>query len=169
MIRNKSGFTFTELMTVLGIIAIASAIAVPNFISWIPKRKLGIASREMLSAMETARMRAVRERSNVIIQFPDNSNYMVWVDNGAGVGGAANDGVRNGTEPLIRNGSVPAGITITSANFSGNTSFLFDRRGFPLDLFGNPTNGQVRITNPKDGDFRDVNLSFGGNVSISRP
>jgi prepilin-type N-terminal cleavage/methylation domain-containing protein len=31
MIRNKSGFTMTELMVVLGIIAIASAIAVPNF------------------------------------------------------------------------------------------------------------------------------------------
>ena len=158
----------TELMMVIGVIAIASAIAVPNFISWIPKRKLGVASRDVLGALETARMHAVRSRSNAVIQFPNNTDYMIWVDNGEG-GGSANDGVRNGTEQIIRNASMPAGITITSADFSGGTGFIFDSRGFPLDMGGNPTNGQVRITNPKDGDFRDVNLSFGGNVSITKP
>jgi type IV fimbrial biogenesis protein FimT len=168
MIRNKSGFTMTELMTTIGIIAIISAIAVPNFISWIPKRKLGVASRDVLGAIETARMQAVRSRSNAVIQFPNNTDYMIWVDNGEG-GGTANDGIRNGTEEIIRNASMPAGITITSADFSGNNNFVFNPRGFPLDAGGNPTNGQVRITNPKDGDFRDVNLSFGGNVSIARP
>ena len=157
-----------ELMMVISIIAIISAIAVPNFISWIPKRKLGIASRDVLGALETARMQAVRTRCNAVIQFPNNTDYMIWVDNGEG-GGAANDGVWNGTEPIIRNASMPAGITITSADFSGNTGFIFDPRGFPLDMGGNPTNGQVRITNPNDGDFRDVNLAFGGNVSITRP
>ena len=168
MIRNKSGFTMTELMMVIGVIAIASAIAVPNFIAWIPKHKLGTASRDVLGALELARMQAVRSRSNAVIQFPNSTDYMMWVDNGEG-GGTANDGVLNGTEPIIRNASMPAGITITSADFSGNNDFVFDRRGFPLDTGGNPTNGQVRITNPKDGDFRDVNLSFGGNVSISKP
>ncbi|MGD8521325.1 MAG: GspH/FimT family protein [Desulfobacterales bacterium] len=168
MIRNKSGFTMAELMMVISVIAIISAITVPNFISWIPKRKLGVASRDVLGALETARMQAVRSRSNAVIQFPNNTDYMIWVDNGEG-GGAANDGIWNGTEQIIRNASMPAGITITSADFSGNTGFIFDPRGFPLDMGGNPTNGQVRITNPKDGDFRDVNLSFGGNVSITRP
>jgi prepilin-type N-terminal cleavage/methylation domain-containing protein len=38
MIRNKSGFTMTELMVVLGIIAIASAIAVPNFMLHLRRR-----------------------------------------------------------------------------------------------------------------------------------
>ena len=61
------------------------------------------------------------------------------------------------------------GITITSADFSGSSGFVFDARGFPLNTGGNPTNGQVRITNSKDGDFRDINLSFGGNVSITMP
>ena len=158
----------TELMMVIGVIAIASAIAVPNFISWIPKRKLGVAARDVLGALETARMQAVRSRSNAVIQFPNTTDYLIWVDNGEG-GGTANDGIQNGTEQVIRNASMPAGITITSADFSGNDSFIFDPRGFPLDTGGNPTNGQVRITNPKDGDFRDVNLSFGGNVSIARP
>ena len=168
MIRNKSGFTMTELMMVIGIIAIASAIAVPNFISWIPKRKLGVASRDMLGALETARMQAVRSRSNAVIQFPNASDYMIWVDNGEG-GGTANDGIHNGTEQIIRNASIPAGITVTSADFNGNNNFIFDPRGFPLDSGGNPTNGQVRLTNTKDGDFRDINLSFGGNISITKP
>jgi type IV fimbrial biogenesis protein FimT len=169
MIRNKSGFTMAELMMVIAVVAIASAIAVPNIISWIPKRKLGVASRDVLAALETARMLAVRSRANAVIQFPNTSDYLIWVDNGEGAGGGANDGIRNGAEPIIRSASVPAGITITSADFSGNTSFVFDPRGFPLDTGGNPTDGQIRITNPKDGDFRDINLTIAGNVSISRP
>ena len=130
MIRNKSGFTMTELMTVIGVIAIASAIAVPNFISWIPKRKLGSASRDVLGALELARMQAVRSRSNAVIQFPNATDYMIWVDNGEG-GGTANDGVLNGTEPIIRNASVPAGITITSADFNGNPQVTFNAYGVP--------------------------------------
>ena len=69
MIRNKSGFTMTELMTTIGIIAIISAIAVPNFISWIPKRKLGIGARDILNAVESARLTAVRNRVSVGIEF----------------------------------------------------------------------------------------------------
>ena len=168
MIRNKSGFTLAELMMSISIIAIISAIAVPNFISWISSRKLGVASRDVLGAIETARMQAVRSRSNAVIQFPNGTDYVIWVDNGEG-GGTANDGIQNGTEQIIRNASMPAGITITSADFSGSNNFVFNSRGFPLNTGGNPTDGQVRITDPKDGDFRDINLSFGGNVSITRP
>jgi Tfp pilus assembly protein FimT len=76
----------TELMMVIGVIAIASAIAMPNFISWIPKRKLGTASRDVLGALELARMQAVRSRSNAVIQFPNSTDYMIWVDNGEGGG-----------------------------------------------------------------------------------
>ena len=65
MRSKKSGFTTMELMVVIAIIAILAAIAVPNLVGWIPKRKLGSAARDVLSTVESARLTAVRNRVSV--------------------------------------------------------------------------------------------------------
>jgi type IV fimbrial biogenesis protein FimT len=166
MLRKNSGFTLAELMVVLGIIAIISAFAIPGLISWIPKQKLGSASRNVMSAIEGARMRAVRDRVSVGIVFTDATTYSVWIDNGAGAG-TADDAVCHADERIIRNGVMPAGITITAATFGGPNSFRFDSQGFPISTGGNPTGGTVTVTNTRD--VRLINLSLAGNGSISKP
>ena len=113
MLRKNSGFTFAELMVVLGIIAIISAFAIPGLIGWIPKQKLGTASRDLLSTLEAARTRAVRERVSVGLEF-NATTYTVFIDNGAGGGGIADNAVRDGTEQIIRNGEMPAGHHVAS-------------------------------------------------------
>ena len=166
MLRKNSGFTLAELMVVLGIIAIISAFAIPGLISWIPKQKLGSASRDVLSTIEGARMRAVRDRVSVGIEFTDATTYRVWIDNGAGAG-TADDAVWHTDERIIRNGVMPAGITITAATFGGSASFRFNSQGYPIGTGNNPTGGTVTVTNTKD--TRLINLSLAGNGSISKP
>jgi prepilin-type N-terminal cleavage/methylation domain-containing protein len=156
MLRKNSGFTLAELMVVLGIIAIISAFAIPG----------GSASRNVMSAIEGARMRAVRDRVSVGIVFTDATTYSVWIDNGAGAG-TADDAVCHADERIIRNGVMPAGITITAATFGGPNSFRFDSQGFPISTGGNPTGGTVTVTNTRD--VRLINLSLAGNGSISKP
>ena len=49
--RKQSGFTLAELMLCLGIVAILAAIAVPNFVTWLPKRRLQSAASQVQSAI----------------------------------------------------------------------------------------------------------------------
>ena len=60
MLRKNAGFSLTELMTVIGILALMCGIAMPNLIGWLPKYRMGNAAPELMGAMEHARMTAVR-------------------------------------------------------------------------------------------------------------
>lgn len=155
-------------MVVIAIIAILAAIAVPNLVGWIPKRKLGSAARDVLSTVESARLTAVRNRVSVGIEFlGDNVTYRVWLDDGAGAGGGPNDAIRNGTERYILTHTLPAGITVTGATFGGPRSFRFDSQGFPFGTDNAPTDGSITITNKMDN--RIVGMTLAGNVSIQKP
>jgi Tfp pilus assembly protein FimT len=48
---KRFGCNIFELMTVLGIMAIAASIAVPNFIGWLPNYRIRSAADEVLSAL----------------------------------------------------------------------------------------------------------------------
>ncbi|UCF95658.1 MAG: prepilin-type N-terminal cleavage/methylation domain-containing protein, partial [Desulfobacterales bacterium] len=56
MLRKSSGFTMHELMVVLAIVAIISAIATPNLIDWLPQYRLSSGARSVLSAIELTRL-----------------------------------------------------------------------------------------------------------------
>ena len=169
-IRNNSGFSLMELMVVIAIIAILSTIAIPGFISWFPEYKLSNGSRDVLSIIERARMRAVRERASVGVEIlGDGVGYRAWIDDGSGAG-TANDATLNGTERIIANLELPSGIRCSDVKFpnSGGSQprFRFNSQGFPLDPGNNPTDGKVEITN---GIYkRFIHLSIAGNAVISK-
>ncbi|MBU1568910.1 MAG: prepilin-type N-terminal cleavage/methylation domain-containing protein, partial [Proteobacteria bacterium] len=59
--RNKKGFSLFELMIVIGIIAILSAITVPNLIGWYHNQGLRSAVVELQSNLQLAKMFAVKQ------------------------------------------------------------------------------------------------------------
>jgi len=163
--KRDSGLTLVELMVVISIIAIMSAVAIPNLISWLPNYRLNGAAREVLSAIELARLTAVRENASVAVTFtPGNAAYHLWVDNGEG-GGGANDFTQNGTERTLRGGPMPPSIAMSSAVFGASSSFRFNGTGLPLRTDGSPGGGAVVLTNSK-GKTLTVTLSSGGNARI---
>ena len=110
---SDKGFTFLELMVVIAIFAILSAIAVPNMIGWRNNHKFIGAYQNIRADLRLAQGRALRERAAVSVVF-SSSQYEIFVDNGAG-GGTEGDYNRNGSEQLVRLRSLPAGVTIDLA------------------------------------------------------
>ena len=133
--RKNLGFTLFEMMVVIGIIGILSMIAIPNIISWLPKYRLGSAARNLLSAMQYARLVAVKENVDILVNFdPQNDNYMLFPDYNS-------DEIQDGDEPTLKQGDMPGGVSITGTNFLGD-SFKFDSRGL-----ASVTGGTISLTN----------------------
>ena len=131
--NSKKGFTIIELVIALAIVALLASIALPSFIGWLQERRLSGATVNLLSDLEQAKMRAIRENVFVAVLF-SGSGYLIFVDNGAG-SGEAGDWIRNGDEPLVLSRALPSGVTIQLHDMSLlNSRIRFNGRGFPVDV-----------------------------------
>lgn len=81
-IRDTAGFSLGEILMVLAIIGILSAMALPAFFSGQPYRRLKAASRDIYGAMQQARLKAVRENRDTILRFGADFYYIDENNNG---------------------------------------------------------------------------------------
>ena len=141
------------MMTVIGIVALLSTIAVPNFLGWIPKYRLGSATRDLLSALQYARLTAVKYNTDVQVKFyPEQDNYRVFADyNG--------DTNQNANEPTIKNNIMPAGVYLKETNFNSNT-FKFNGRGL-----ASGSGGTISIANNRN-ELTRIRVNRTGNSRI---
>jgi prepilin-type N-terminal cleavage/methylation domain-containing protein len=162
--RKNSGFTLVELMTTIAIIAVLASVAIPNMIAWLPDYRLRSGAAEMLSALQLARLTAIRENAHVVVQFDTGSDeYLVFLDNGEGTGtvGAGNES-RDGTERVIKSGKMVPDAQIDSAGFSGGVSKIsFTGRGLTKGF----RVGTVTLENSK-GYQKEIVVNMTGRCRI---
>ncbi len=153
--RKNSGFTLWEMMTVIGIMAVLATIAIPNFLGWLPKYRLGSAARDLLSAMQYARLTAVKNSVAVQVKFyPDQDNYRVFTDyNG--------DKDQDADEPTIKSGNMPGGVYLKETNFHSD-AFRFNSRGL-----ASGSGGTISIANNRNKLTR-IRINRTGNSRILR-
>ncbi|MFZ0243596.1 MAG: GspH/FimT family pseudopilin [Desulfobacterales bacterium] len=165
MERKSSGFTVMELMTVMAIVAVLASLSVSNFIVCRSRYALGAAVTDILSMLQNARLRAVKESSRVVVLFdPDGDgrlegDYIAFVDNG-------NDGAGQWTrqgedgEALVAGGKVPAGVRLDRTTFAQNR-FRFDSRGHLMDI-----NRSIFLKNA-DETIRKITVYASGNCRVN--
>jgi prepilin-type N-terminal cleavage/methylation domain-containing protein len=71
---KQTGLTLMELMIIIAIIGILSAIAVPNMISWRSNAQFSSAVRMVKIAIEDTRMTAIKTNMNAKMEFTDGSD-----------------------------------------------------------------------------------------------
>ena len=92
----KRGFTLVELMIVIAVIAIISAIAAPNFTTYMAQRRLNGAARMVMSDLMAARQKAVTQNNQFRVIFSGNQYTILDDDDNDGtVDGGETTEVRN--------------------------------------------------------------------------
>lgn len=79
--KGKEGFSLVELMAVVAILGLMSAIAVPRYLAGIPKRRLQAATRELYGVMQQIRLLAVKDGQSKRIRFEADFYYLDDNDN----------------------------------------------------------------------------------------
>jgi prepilin-type N-terminal cleavage/methylation domain-containing protein len=142
--RKNTGFTLMEVMMVIAIIGVLCAIATPNLVKWLPRHRVGSAARDVMSALEFARLNAIKANGAVTLTFDFTGDRLTVVDSG-------------GT--TLRTLGMPADVDLD--NFGLGGSVTFSGHGFST------ASGRVIVQNTNNAAInRSINLTMGGNASI---
>jgi type II secretion system protein H len=155
--KHENGFTLLEMMVVISIMGVLAAMAIPSYVGTMSTRRLTSATDELIGACHLARMRAVRENTNVGVQFdPGNNRYTVFIDDGT------NPTIQfEAGETIVQQGILPAGVDMYNTNFSNNT-VAYNGRGF---LAGNA--GSTYMKNTKN-EYMGLRVNIAGRPRFVR-
>ena len=157
--NRQSGFTLIELAVIVAIIAIVSAIAIPNMIGSMANRRVNATARDIVSMIQKARIEAVRRNEITVVTFNAGGNYVAFVDDGGGVAANAGNAFQDAGERTLYSGALMNGVTIASVSLGlGGSTVSFNTRAMPI-LGGGP----IQLTNNR-GFTVTVTIGGGGIV-----
>jgi len=148
---SKKGVTLLELIVVMVIIGIGAVLFTPNIGGWMQSYRLRSATRDIVSTMRTAQMKAVSTNTIYRVSFTLPVSYVLQYQDAAG-----NFVAEAGTQTL------PSGISISAINLGGagnvavfnpnstssSGSITLQNTKTQRQLTLTPSTGRVRISQP---------------------
>lgn len=151
ILADVSGFSIGELMTVVSLIGIVTAVGIPSFLSFQPSMRLNGAAREVLSRLNWARANAVQNNNTSVVTFLNDHSFQIFND-------------ANG------NGSADANETVTinlQTNYSDVTFAVTGSSSTPTFNGRGTANSDTTVTVSNPSGSKTVVVSPTGNVKIN--
>jgi type IV fimbrial biogenesis protein FimT len=148
---NSRGFSIAELMTVVSVIGILTAIGIPSFLSFQPSMRLNGASREVLGRLMWARAYAVQNNNTSVVTFLTDHSFQIFNDS-------------NG------NGSADAGETITvdlQTDYSDVTFTISGSSSTPVFNGRGTASTDTTVTISNSSGSKTVEVRPTGHVKIN--
>ena len=128
--KNR-GITLIELVVVMVIIAIGAALVAPNIGAWLPNYHLRSATRDIVSSLRTAQMKAISTNLQYEVSFnPAAGSYILRYQDTGG------HWITEGATQLL-----PSGIQISGVTFPGNNANFYPN--------STSSSGSITLRNPK--------------------
>ena len=177
MFRNReAGITMIEVMMTIAMVAIASSMAVPGIVSYLPDYRLSKAARDFASISQTAKMTAIRSNTNCAITFYQTANgkrydYVAFqdtdgdfeYDNGERIIAAVRwDDYKGVSIDTTQGGG--NGVTFTD-NDDGLPCFAFASNGVTRNNLNGFGGGSVFLNN-KNKKEKNIRISPMGSIEI---
>ena len=144
---RDAGFSLMELMVVLVLFGIMSAVALPGFNKFMRAMDLNNQIQVLATNLRVVRQRAITENNNWVVYWSSADNGWGWWDDDD------NDGVKDGPEHYQAPAPLPGWVTATN---SGTNPFASDTLTFQPNGSASES-GSVIFTNP-DGYTRSLSV-----------
>jgi prepilin-type N-terminal cleavage/methylation domain-containing protein len=163
---TERGFTFLEMVIVVGVIAIVGAIGIPQVVGARRLIRSAGLTREITGGLRDARQMAISRRRAITFQYDDDAKVLKLIDHGVDAQGLGRSGVsvlNAGNYPLSTGNTVASTIQLTSGGLPADEIGF----GLPTDVVLNAnklsdnttlvalSNNQLNITFQPDGTIID--------------
>ena len=160
---DDRGWSLAELLVVIAVIAILSAVAIPLFITYLQSSNVRGGAQEMRTAMNRAKQLAITLRQPICVCAPPTcplavGNGYQFRQNTCGGPALVPAAINNPVPGADSNGTFRLGSNVQVTVSPGNVAPVFTPLG------GAAPAGQLRVTGPT-GAFLTVTVSGAGRVT----